>query len=62
MLIGGIREDAKFSYPIFNNHLIDLMIFEVFLYLNDTIELCETFLQILPWVNALLRKVLCIMY
>ena len=30
--------------------------------IHNRTELCETFLQILPWVNALLRKVLCIMY
>ena len=38
MRIGGIRADAKFSCPIFNKQLIDLMIFEVFLYFADTID------------------------
>ena len=28
----------QFSCPIFNEQLIDLMIFEIFLYLNDKID------------------------
>ena len=36
MPIGGIRAEAYFSCPIFNKQLIDLMIFEVFPYLDDT--------------------------
>ena len=38
MRIGGIRADAQCSWPIFNKQLIDLVIFEVFFYLDDTIN------------------------
>ena len=38
MRIGGIRADVQVSCQIFNKQLIDLMIFEVFLYLDDTIN------------------------
>ena len=38
MRIVGIRADVQVSCPIFNKQLIDLMIFEVFLYLDDTIN------------------------
>ena len=48
MRIGGIRADAQFCCPIFNKQLdnnnnnnnkqIDLMIFKVFLYLDDPID------------------------
>ena len=39
MRIGGIRVEAYFYCPIFNKQLIDIMIFEVFLYLDDTIDI-----------------------
>ena len=38
MRIVEIRADVQVSCQIFNKQLIDLMIFEVFLYLDDTID------------------------
>ena len=38
MRIGGIRADAQFSCRIFNKQLIDLIIFEVFLNFDNTID------------------------
>ena len=33
-----MRADAQCSCPIFNKQLIGLVIFEIFIYLNDTID------------------------
>ena len=38
MRIVEIRADVQVSCQIFNKQLIDLMIFEVFLYLDDTLN------------------------
>ena len=45
MRIWGIRANVLVSCQIFNKQLIDLMIFEVFFYLDDTININDDNVQ-----------------